>query len=193
MEDSPNVMAIETQVVAKSEERRREYKRRLHRARLDGGRSIGDAERADLLGKARDVVRARWARRTGHVQAEARGEPPSPHSKASLDLLLPGHIAVPAETLLGMEIELADVLATRETVEQDRMGLLRLIARAREGVARAPMPNGPGQIDLFKLETALETGKGLPRDAEVQLLEVVRELIRWRAVAGGSGPDGARP
>lgn len=37
----------------------------------------------------------------------------------------------------------------------------------------------------WRLETALSGGGGLPRDAEAQLLEVVRELIRWRAAAGG--------
>lgn len=160
----------------KSEERRREYKRRLHQARLDGGSTPSEASRNDLLGRARDVARASYDRLIGRMGADLLGELP-PRDKAPMEWLPPGHVAVRAEALLGFEIELADVLASREAVEQHRVALLGLMSRAKV------LP-GPGAVDLFKLETALETGKGLPRDAEAQLLEVVRELIRWRAAAG---------
>jgi hypothetical protein len=158
----------------KSEERRRAYRDRLMHARKDGGSAPSEATWKELLGRAREVVQANHARLTGHMQAEARGEPMSPYDDYKpWEPIPPGHVAVHAETILGLEIELTDVLASREVVEQHRVSLLGLIDRAR-------IP-GPGEVDLFKLETALETGRGLPRNPEAQLLEVVRELIRWRA------------
>lgn len=170
----------------RSEDRRREYKRRLRQARLDGGRSPGDAERADLLGKAREIIKAYWARMSDALRNE-----PSPYNSEPREWLPPGHVAVRAETVLGFEVELADVLANREAIEQHRMSLLGLMSRAREGVARASMPDGEGNVDLFKLEHALATGEGLPRDAERQLLAVVRELIRWRAAVPATGRSAA--
>lgn len=153
----------------RSEGKRREYQRRYHQARLDGGSRPSDATRADLLGKARDIVRARHAR-----LRESLSEAPSTYSTAPREMLMPGHVAVPAETVLGFEAELADALATREACEQHRMSLLELMQCAQ-------VPPAAGNPDLFKLEHALETGEGLPRNATEQLLEVVRELIRWRA------------
>jgi hypothetical protein len=164
-----------------SEERRRAYRDRLAQARRDGGSAPSEPTRNELLGKARGIVRTRHARLTACMQAEARGEQLSPHDTEPREWLPPGHVAVRAETLLGFEIELADVLASREAVERHRVALLGLMSRAQ-------VPPGPGEIDLFKLESALATGEGLPRNAEAQLLEVVRELIRWRAAVPKAQP-----
>jgi hypothetical protein len=111
------------------------------------------------------------------VLASPAGPATRPEPSEPRELLRPGHVALEAETVLGLEVALADALETRENVERHRMELLVLISGAR-------VP--PAGVDLFALERGLDplAGGGLPRDAEKQLLEVVRELIRWRTAAG---------
>lgn len=155
--------------------KRAEYQRRMREALIAGGRVPSSETWKRLLAEARDASERQYRRMTSVLTAE-----PSPYDSEPVTRLLPGHVAVPADVVLGLEVEISDMGSTRESIEQQCLELLALISRAN-------IEPGCGETDLFALERALETGVGLPRDADIELLEVVRELIRWRAAAKRGG------
>lgn len=164
-----------------SNDKRTEYQRRITAARRAGGRPPGEGEWNDLLGKATEVAGRRATRLHALVAAEAKGDRQSPSDgNEPMEFLLPGHIAVHADTVLGLEVELNDLRYTRANVEEHRLQLLALIARA--GV----LP-GPGDLDVFALERQLSGVEPIRREAQEQCLEIVREVIRWRGAAKQGG------
>lgn len=128
------------------------------------------------LDKARAIVKAKFRGMADRIDYDTL----DPEHR-SLEILPPGHVAISAETLLGLEAELNDVKATREALAVQAQRRLELDHRA------VTLP-GPGEPDLFKLETLLLQGYALPREAPAQLLAVVRECIQWRAAAAASKP-----
>lgn len=161
-----------------SSEKRAECHRRKLVALLAGGRVPSEATWSAVLDDANAVAERRNKRMAQHLDAEPAQSLFSDEKVAVL--LRPDHVAVHADVVLGIEVELNDLREMRENVEQHRMELLELIRGAR-------IPPGCGDPDLFALERALETGTGLPRDANAQVLAVVRELIRWRGAAKQGG------
>lgn len=158
-----------------TDDKRKEYTRRWLAALKDSGRMPGDSEWAHLLGEARAVVERRWKRRhPAIVDPSADIE--------DLRLMQPGNVQLRAESLLGLEAEINRVRADLERAAALNHDWLSLINQAQT------LP-GPGEVDVLKLERALETGRDLPRDAERQLLEIVREVIRWRSVVARTSSE----
>lgn len=155
-----------------------EHGRRWVQACRDGGRLPDDRARVELVDAAREVLAKRNAARfrdrpPTSAPASASWEP----TGARLLPVPPGSMVVRASDVLGFDGEVHRLSFELERTAQHRDQLIAL-------VRAAPSPPGPGEIDLHQLEQALDTGRGLPRDAERQLLEVVRELIGWRKAAG---------
>ncbi len=101
-----------------SEARRREYQRRHLQALQDGGRVPEDAEWSELLGQARAVIEADARRRAAAVRGELGPLDLLPQGKEPRRFLPPGHVAVHAKVLLGVEAELNDAKASCEDVAQ---------------------------------------------------------------------------
>lgn len=159
-----------------TDDKRKEHTRRWLAALKDGGCMPVDAEWSDLLGKARAAIQRRWKR-----QHAAMAAAPSTDIE-DLRLMQPGNVQLRAESLLGLEAEINRVRADLERAAALNHDWLSLINQAQT------LP-GPGEVDVFKLERALETGRDLPRDAERQLLEIVREVIRWRSVVARTSSE----